>query len=285
VKEPATKTEWAFWQYTDKPLDMNLSRFDTPAALKSWARETPAPPIIPPLPAIQHSTKWGADYLTWKGEGWVTVEDHAILTVLDRESEPFWRGIHLTQGGISTAVAASANTHAGIGCFDVRTQNNTEAEVWELASMFLRAGMVFFPRGYVADSFQNSKHGHVVSRESYDSLDASAKAQYKEYIAGGDGLVGSAKYTGPQTAFERWATSPYNPANIVEAAQTYHVNVTDGFLWGLDVDRKKVAALDKGEPVVTDRIVTRWGRRNAVTAEDVYFALDYLSVPDEEPSA
>lgn len=282
VKAPATKTDWAFWQYTDKPLDMNLSRFETLNELKTWARETPPPIEKPVLPTVQHSAKYNADYMTWKGEGWVTVKDHAILTALDEESMPFWRGLHLTQGGLSTSVAASANTHAGLGCFDVRTKNNSKDEVWELASMFLRSGMVFFPRGYVADSFQDAKHGHVVSRESYDSLHPSAKAQYREYIAGGDGLVGSAKYTGPSTPFERWTTSPYNGANITEGAQTYWVSVADGFLWGLDVDRKKVTTRDKGAAVVSDCRVERWGRSNAVTPEDVYFAMDYLTTTKPE---
>jgi hypothetical protein len=227
-----------------------------------------------------YSAKWDAEYVSFKGAGNVTVQDAEILRAIDEASWEFWRGLFLTQGGLSTSVAASANTHAGLGAFDIRTRNNTRAELWKLAAMFLRSGIVLFPRGYNVgrDFFRNNKHGHAVSRESYDSLHPSAKAQYKEYIAGGDGLVGSAQYTGPSTKFERWKTSPYNPSNITADTALYTVDVSSGFLWGLTVDRKKKVARDKGETVQAAKQVKRWGRQNCVTADDTYYALDYLEV-------
>jgi hypothetical protein len=215
--------------------------------------------------------------MSWKG-GYVTVKDAEILAALDAASDSFWHGIYLTQGGLSTSVAASANTHAGLGAFDIRTRNNTRAELWQLSSMFLRSGIVLFPRGYNIgrDFFRNNRHGHAVSRESYDSLHPSAKAQYREYIAGGDGLVGSAQYTGPSTKFERWKTSPYNSANITADTKLYTVDVSSGFLWGLTVDRRKKVARDKGETVQAAKRVQRWGRDNVVTPDETYYAADYL---------
>jgi hypothetical protein len=235
-----------------------------------------------------HSSKWDADYVGWKptasnamGEGWITPRDHAILTAIDAESMPWWKGIHLTQGGLSTAVAASASTHNGLGSFDIRSKYNSKAQVWRLSAMFLRSGIVAFPRGYGIgyDYFRNTKHIHAVSRESYSSLHPSAKAQYQEYDnRGGDGLVGSAKYTGPKTDFERWTTSPYRPANITANTNLYTVDVASGFLWGLDVDRVKRVATDNGAHVQAVKQVQRWGRPNAVTAAGLYYALQFLKV-------
>jgi hypothetical protein len=229
------------------------------------------------------SARWNAEYVSWKNEGFVTVKDHEILTALDRESDYFWKGIHLTQGGLSSSVAASASTHNGLGAFDIRTRYNTKPQVWELAAMLNRSGIVAFPRGYNLgswDPFRNVKHIHAVSRESYNSLHPSAKSQYQEFDRGGDGLVGSAKYTGPKVPFGRWRDSPYNPANITEDTATYYVKVGDGFLWGLDVDRNKKASRENGRIVIAAKRIQRWGRSNIVDSGGLYWAAEYLTAEE-----
>jgi GH25 family lysozyme M1 (1,4-beta-N-acetylmuramidase) len=275
VAKPNITATWDFWQYSRTPIDQNRSRFTNVEALQAWANDVPALPAPPPTgPVIKHSTKWDVDYQTWKGQGWVTVKDHAILTAIEAEVRPWWGTLNLSQGGLSTAVAASAGTHTGLGAFDVRTADKPKAAVWKLASVFLRCGMVFFPRGYIADSFQNAKHGHVVSRESYYSLHPSAQAQYKEYRDGGDGLVGSRTYTGPDTDFERWSGSALNPLNITGDTAAYRVTASE--LLGLNVDRERVTSKKKDETVTAVKQVYRWDRPNIVTAEGVFFARDYL---------
>lgn len=37
VAKPSTQTDWLFWQFTDKTIDRNWSRFTNIAALKAWA--------------------------------------------------------------------------------------------------------------------------------------------------------------------------------------------------------------------------------------------------------
>jgi hypothetical protein len=59
---------WDFWQYTDKPMDLNWSRFETMAELKEWAGY-PAEPTPPPSntghwmvnPAKVSTRLWGRD--------------------------------------------------------------------------------------------------------------------------------------------------------------------------------------------------------------------------------
>jgi GH25 family lysozyme M1 (1,4-beta-N-acetylmuramidase) len=42
VNAPAVQEHWRFWQYSDKPIDRNWSRFTTIEALKAWAGGTDA---------------------------------------------------------------------------------------------------------------------------------------------------------------------------------------------------------------------------------------------------
>lgn len=43
VKAPGTKTDWVFWQYTDKPIDRNWCKFGTLPELKAFATELEPP--------------------------------------------------------------------------------------------------------------------------------------------------------------------------------------------------------------------------------------------------
>ncbi len=304
VKAPAIKAQWDFWQYNDKPIDMNLSRFLTVDELKAWAHitpPTPKPPQIPPAveppvelppvpPTIRHSDKYKADYV-WYGKGgghdggWIPVN---LVPILDAVAKATGKKIRLSQGGLSNSVPASGQTHNGLGSFDIPLDGRTKGESWALASALLRSGVACFPRGFTWDSFQGKtlenlhdgiEHLHCVSWENYANLHRSAQLQIDEYLKGGDGLKGSAKYTGPSTKLEHWATSPYNPRNVTPDVQTYVVDVGEnGFLWGLDVDRKKVTKQNPGAVIQTDRRITRWDRINAVTPAGIYYSLDYLSI-------
>jgi hypothetical protein len=74
---------------------------------------------------------------------------------------------------------------------------------WEL----IRSGIVGYPRGFIADSFQNNKHGHFVSVELYRHAHLQMQAQINEYKRGGDSLVGNRPYTGPKVPLGRWKDS------------------------------------------------------------------------------
>lgn len=230
-------------------------------------------PIGPP---VYHSTYWGSDYL-WFAGGWVTPVTRSIL--LAAASASGWGTIRLAQGGFSHATA-SANTHGGLDVVDIAIDGRSKAKVWALCAALKRSGMLPFPRGYVADTFQNNKHIHAV-RNPASHAHPEAKAQLREYqTSHGDGLVGSRSYTGPSTALDTWDHSPYNPRNVKTfARRTYWVNVSRGsFLYGLSVDRKdKNLHRKRGFKLAASKMVYRWGRWNVVTSYGTYYALSELS--------
>lgn len=317
VDAPAISGAWDFWQYTDTPIDRNRSRFASLPDLKRWALQllpTPAPTVpgpvgrpVPPAERVRHSTKWDQDYIGWKGssanpkgQGWVSTEDWVILSVIADTVAPWWGPLDLMQGGLSTSVAASADTHAGLGCFDVQTwgrkptgQLRTAADVIRLAAVFNASGLLFFARGFYDDSFQGrtignvqdgNEHGHVVSRESFSSLHPQAQAQLREYqrwAAGtsrdGDGLVRVHGYYGPATPLGKWVDSPYHPDNQVADDQTYYVTARPSLL-GLDDDRRAVTDHPTGHPIKASHIVDRWGRPNVVATTGLHYALEFLSL-------
>jgi hypothetical protein len=247
--------------------------------------------------SVMHSSRYDSDYV-WYGKGhghdggWVPVN---LVEVLNTAAEVTGCPIYLSQGGLSTSTPASANTHRGLGAFDVALDGRTKAQVWTLASALRRSGIDAFPRGFTWDSFQGrtlsnlhdgNEHLHCVSYDNQDNLDPSAWAQVKENLKGGDGLVGSARYTGPSTPLEHWKTSPYNPANIRERGGVLYVQTAH--LLGLSVDRVQKKERDHGYKLTYVKQVKRWGRWNAVTQQGTYYAIadatqTYLA--PEPPSA
>jgi Glycosyl hydrolases family 25 len=297
VSKPGISTPWQFWQYSREPLDRNWGQFETPAELTAWVTGSGGGAV----PATHHSSTWGVDYTAWDGE-WVTVEDYAILRNLESEVRPWWGHIEIVQGGLS-AGPKSANTHMGLGCFDVSVKDPSTgayrgvATVLRVAGFFNRSGLLAFIRGYglgrtlATDPFRTNRHLHVVSWESFDSLHPEAKAQLSEYqrwLDGekdGDGLVGQHPYPGPlPPELEHWDTSPYNPQNIKGDVGTYYVDVApDSVLFGLNVDRQKVRERERGYEIKAAKQINRWGRWNVVTATPTYYALEFLSATPLPP--
>jgi hypothetical protein len=239
---------------------------------------------------VKHNKTYG-DYTWWRG-GNMTPLDVVIGLALPST-------VNLSQGGLNGTVTASAKTHYGLGAFDVRIAGWDKEQTWNFASEGLRSGWIVFPRGFVWDTFQGrslkdihdgNEHCHVCSRESYDHLHPQAQSQIDEYLRnGGDGLVGSAGYTGPATKADRWANSPYNPKNI-KKVQGFATVEVDGLI-GNSVDRYKRKVRDKGFEIEFVQQVKRWGRWNLVTEAGIYYALEvdgkvYTKIVEkEEPDA
>jgi hypothetical protein len=226
-------------------------------------------------PQLFHSNTYESDYESFHG-GFVTPVTATILTACAKAAD--WGDIRLSQGGLSTAVAASAKTHFGLDVGDIALDGRTKKQVWKLSAALKRSGILPFPRGFVQDSFQNNKHIHFV-RYPAKHAHQQAKDQLTEYLQhDGDGLVGSAAYTGPDTRLDFWKESPYNSKNIKPGAGTYYVSVEQGSsLKGLDVDRKQKFLRKRGFKIKADKLVHRWGRWNAVTKFDTYYSVDYLT--------
>jgi hypothetical protein len=282
VDKPGIQAAWDFWQYADKSsnganIDQNKSRFGALDELKAWANRTPGPPKPPPKPT-HYSQKYHSEYVGLNG-GWVTPIDREI--VLACASVVQWHTVRLSQGGLNDTVPASAKTHFGLGVGDIALDGRSKTQVWKLCAALIRSGVIGFPRGFIADSFQNNKHIHFASVESKGHAHPQLQAQINEYKRGGDGLVGNRPYPGPKVPLGRWKDSPYNPANIKADTAIYYVNVSPGsVLHGLDVDRNNIKTRERGYKVHAARRVKRWGRWNVVTAQSTYYSVDFLSAAE-----
>jgi hypothetical protein len=225
-----------------------------------------------PSSPVHHSTKWHADY-QWFSGGWVTPRDAAILQACQGGT---WGRVRLSQGGLSFGTL-SADTHAGLGAFDIAIDGRSKLKVWWLCRRLRRSGVWPFPRGYQKDSFEKNKHLHCVSIESFASLHPSAQRQLTDSryggYHGGAGLAGrpALRYSGPFTPRGTWSSSPYNPANIRRGRFTYYVVAKE--LLGLDVDRQRKYTRKRGFKVTGHQLVRRWGRWNLVTDYGTYYAI------------
>lgn len=228
-------------------------------------------PEVPPVAPVKWSTSsryGGARYRRWRG-GNMTPTGIVVCEAVPST-------VVLMQGGLSSSVAASANTHAGLGAYDVKTKHLSRKDALAMAAEFIRSGECFFLRGKRWGSPSFVEHGHVASANDYDSLHPEAQAQVRDFKKKPrrDGLYYHRAYVGPSTPLGSWKDSPYNPANIkTPAAAQYRVVVKE--LLGLTVDRKPRSGHNrkKGYVINADRLVRRWGRWNLVTSSGSYYAI------------
>lgn len=270
--------DWDFWQYTDKPLDQNWAnaRWQTKDDLRAWSLQvgSAAPPWVEPTP-ILYSTKWDSEYLAFGGvEKWTTPTDKMVLIACAKACG--WGSVRIVQGGRRPHTSFSAWTHNGLGVGDIGIDGHTKAQVWNFCATLRRSGIRPFPRGYGGDPWENEKHIHWGSRESYDHAHEDLQSQIREQERGGDGLVGGGSYNGPSYAtLGRWKDSPYNPVNI--KIDTGEYSVTVGGLNGYTVDKTKIHDRELGYIVRARSQVFRWGRWNVVTGTPTYYDASKLA--------
>jgi hypothetical protein len=170
---------------------------------------TPTPNPNPPEP-LMHSSKWGSDYVSFRG-GYVPPVVRDMLLAIPSS-------VTLSQGGLSTSVSASANTHAGLGAYDVKVSGWSKAAILKICSELISCGECAFPRGPRWGSPSFAEHVHVCSNNAYDSLHPEAQAQVRDFKHNPrrNGLVGHGAYVGPSTLLGRWSDSPWNPVNIAK---------------------------------------------------------------------
>lgn len=113
------------------------------------------------------------------------------LAVID--SLPFGDKVVITQSAWMTlnggGASASAGYHDGGGCFDLRVWNLTQTETFALIRAIRRHGAAAWLRDMRHGGFSDP-HIHLVLGTDYD-IDDGAAYQWRNYIAGGDGMGGS----------------------------------------------------------------------------------------------
>jgi hypothetical protein len=267
-------SDYDFWQYTDKPLDQNWAhpRFNTKEELLSWATPNKLPA------GVFWSDTWQSQYLAFGGEAkWITPIDKTVLLACAQEAG--WGSVRIVQGGRRPHTDYSGWTHNGLGVGDIAIDGRTRAKVWQFCATLRRSGIRPFPRGYGGDPWENEKHIHFGSRESYAHAHDDLKDQVKAQEAGRNGLAKDGPYNGPSYAdLGRWANSPYNPANVQLRRASYVVDPAkvSTVLLGKDVDDNTVRRREPGYELQAVKLIKRWGRWNAVTSTPTYYALDYL---------
>ncbi|MBL8953347.1 MAG: peptidoglycan-binding protein [Myxococcaceae bacterium] len=96
------------------------------------------------------------------------------------------KGWGFYQGSYSTSVDASANTHAGGGAMDLKTFDKTPKQIHTMVEALRRAGFAAYYRPTM-----DPPHIHAIAIGDRE-LSSDARGQVREYLAGGDGLIGSA---------------------------------------------------------------------------------------------
>lgn len=204
-----------------------------------------------------------------------------------------WGVLHLTQGGISRTVKASARTHYYLDVADISTRGRSKSLVWTMATNLFETGNLPFPRGYVRDSFQgksvsNTQDGNEHIHDIYAPAKyghAQLQNQYQEWETyRGDGLVGPAHYTGPTIdAIVPWQNSMFNPQNRVNQSVIGEVLVTHGsYLLGLDRYRQVHARKYLGDKILIAAKVKRWGRDNYLDDSGLFYAAQYVTISGEK---
>jgi len=83
---------------------------------------------------------------------------------------------------------ASAGYHDGGGCFDLRLRDRTPEQRTKMIRVYRSMGAAYYERD---ESQGFDLHAHLCLGSDHD-IDDGAFAQWREYLAGGDGLTGSA---------------------------------------------------------------------------------------------
>ena len=190
-----------------------------------------------------------------------------------------WGPLNLSQGGLSTAVAASADTHRLLDVVDIKVGGKSKALVWEFCKNLFECGNLPFPRGYTNDGF--TKHIHNLWWPATAGT-TSLRNQYKDYLNGKNGLVGHGPYVGPKVPapLPYWADSMFNTANMKAFSGYIRTTATTGLI-GNDRYRQRVNVLPLNSRVLAVRMVYRWNRWNYVTSGEVFYSAQYCQ-PESE---
>ena len=222
----------------------------------------------------------GYDYVQY--QGCAVRPRHLDSMLAAAEYTPGWGRLNLMQGGLSGSVSASAKTHLYLDAGDISVKGKSRSLVWKFCANLFENGNLPFPRGFTSDSFQNNKHIHdlwYMGGAGHPSLVAQEN-EWRKYR--GDGLIGPARYTGPDLTPGLWAESMFNPMNRIDFEEPVTMYVTADALQGLNRARKSKIVRPRGRELEFVAKVRRWRRWNYLTKYETFYAADYLSV--EPPS-
>jgi len=236
---PPIQSPWLFYQYSQTPIDQNVSSFKTKAELVAWAKCS-APAVV-----IDTRAK------VWFRGGWTCgcvatslplVEQDMIQKGLIKES------IDIYQLGYRTDVSASAGTHAKGGCTDVDQYSDEQLQVWRDWGWTME-------HRTPAEGFIDHGHGFPFG---CTHLSAGAQYQVDEWRNKMNALSGSARgpVTGPGWQVIDWKDALKKKAGALVAK----VNAA-------------TAELEKESEIVRERIAPARSKNQKAKAENKYQTL------------
>jgi hypothetical protein len=226
VTEPKVD-DWLFWQWTNRPVDQNVARFKSKAALRKWATDVPAPgsnarptPALPAAATVTTTLKGTVLDLAAVPTGGGTRHKFrdrltntsgaypgcvcdciprwvALVEALAKEAglpipAQFWEGSFVVTPN-------SGKTHQGGGALDIKTTGMTKKQKRAWVKICRLAGAAAWLRNWAHGRF-DTEHIHV-ELIGCPHASADARAQWADYKAGRDGLAYHGRDYGPKVAY------------------------------------------------------------------------------------
>lgn len=247
----AQVTGWTFWQYSDRPIDQNRSRFTTAAQLKTWAAgAAPQPKPSAPVPSTTKEPTVKTERIPFRGgltcscvvESLPWVELDMLMQGLIAES------INCYQFGYRTDVAASAGTHSGGGNTDVGQFSDAQIRVWR------KWGWTIQHRTKAQGFDMDHGHGWPLG---CPHLSAGGRDQAAQWARRQNGLASHGPIAGPYTT-TTWKTA------LKENKMAILDEITDAVIAGIKRD---------GTVNVEQSVLTGNAKNKTVA---VHTALDYI---------
>lgn len=169
-KRPPIQHSWLFWQWSQTPIDQNISAFTSVEELKAWAAGDATAVVIDRRAKVPFRGGWTCGCVA---TSLPLVEADMIKRGLIKES------IDIFQLGYRTNVAASAGTHAAGGNTDVDQWSAEQIEVWWEWGWNTQ-------HRTEAQGFMNHGHGAPVG---CPHLSPAGQDQMNDWRNGRDGLI------------------------------------------------------------------------------------------------
>lgn len=190
--------------------------------------------------------------ITWRG----VVVCECMPAMLDSIAQATGPYLRPTQGSYSTAVSASARTHAGGGVIDISCRDSagnlwSGDEIWSVLHAARSRGLDLSHRT-PAQGFVHHLHGVMDACPHLSGIDnpvlGTAAWQIREYHAGRNGLAGRGADDGPRdyvgTTWWDYSASPANQAShpgdddmkVITAPNRKSVLIGPGYVFEIDTD-------------------------------------------------
>lgn len=152
-----------------------------------------------------------------------TLDRITVAAIVDAEHKlPAADQFNITQGSYAGGFGPSAGTHDGGGVFDAIPKDVAQARRWE--SALRSVGFMAYVRMPIAGLWPLHVHAGLIGNRK---ASAALRAQFAEYLLGGDALVGSAPDTGPRQFIDVRYTWQRGDVRVIRARRRIDAALND----------------------------------------------------------